>query len=79
MGLGEVTKAGIYTKDVAHRPPSHMTLMGKVLRVYKRPERLDNQIPGDPACETGTVGAARRLRGFQHSVHVTTMCVALWQ
>jgi hypothetical protein len=64
MGLGEATRSGIYTKDAAHRPPSHMTLMGKVMRVNKRPKRLGNQIPGDPACETGAVGAARRSRDF---------------
>jgi hypothetical protein len=64
MGLGEATGAGIYTKDAAHRPPSHMTLMGKVMRVNKRPKRSGNQIPGDPACKTGAMGAARRLRGF---------------
>jgi hypothetical protein len=64
MGLGEATRTGIYTKDAAHRPPSHMTLMGKVMRMNKHPKRLGNQIPGDPACETGAVGAARRSRGF---------------
>jgi hypothetical protein len=64
MGLGEATRAGIYTKDAAHRPPSHMTLMGKVMRVNERPKRLGNQIPGDLACKTGAVGAASRLRGF---------------
>jgi hypothetical protein len=64
MGLGEATRTSIYTKDAAHRPPSHMTLMGKVIRVNKRPKRLGNQIPGDPACETGAVGAARQSRGF---------------
>jgi hypothetical protein len=64
MELGEVTRATTYTKDVAHRPPSHMTLMGKVLRGSKRSKRSGNQIPGDPACQTGAVGAARQLRGF---------------
>jgi hypothetical protein len=34
MGLGEATRATTYTKDAAHRPPSHMTLMGKVLRDF---------------------------------------------
>jgi hypothetical protein len=29
MGLGEVTRATTYTKDTAHRPPSHMTFDGK--------------------------------------------------
>jgi hypothetical protein len=33
MGLGEATRLGIYTKDAVHRPSSHMTLMGKVMRV----------------------------------------------
>jgi hypothetical protein len=64
MGLGEATRSGIYTTSAAHRPLSHMTLMGKVMRVNKRPKRLGNQIPGDPACKTGAVGAARRSRGF---------------
>jgi hypothetical protein len=64
MGLGEATRTGIYTKDAAHRPPSHMTLMGKVLRVNKRSNGADSQIPGDLACETGAVGAARRLHSF---------------
>jgi hypothetical protein len=64
MRLGEATRSGIYTKDAAHRPPSHMTLMGKVIRVNERPKRSGNQIPGDPACKTGAVGAARRSRGF---------------
>jgi hypothetical protein len=59
MGLGEATRVGIYTTDTAHRPPSHMTLMEKVMRVNGRPKRSGNQIPGDPACETGAVGAAR--------------------
>jgi hypothetical protein len=64
MGLEEVKRTSIYTKGAAHRPPSHMTLMGKVMRVNERPKRLGNQIPGDLACKTGTVGAARRSRGF---------------
>jgi hypothetical protein len=64
MGLGEATRAGIYTKNAVHRPPSHMTLMEKVMRMNKRPKRSGNQIPGDPACKTGAVGAARRSRGF---------------
>jgi hypothetical protein len=64
MGLGEATRVTTYTKDAAHRPPSHMTLMGKVLHVNERPNGAGNQIPGDPACKTGTVDAARRLRGF---------------
>jgi hypothetical protein len=59
MELGEATWTGIYIKDAAHRPPSHMTLMGKVMRVNKRPKRSDNQIPSDPACKTSAVGAAR--------------------
>jgi hypothetical protein len=64
MGLGEAIRAGIYTTDAAHRPPSHMTLIGKVMCVNERPKRLGNQIPGDPVCKTGAVGAARRSRGF---------------
>jgi hypothetical protein len=36
MRLGEATRLGIYTKSTAHRPPSHMTLMGKVMRVNER-------------------------------------------
>jgi hypothetical protein len=64
MGLGEVTRATIYTKDAAHRPPSHMTLMGKVMRMNKCLNGAGSQIPGDPACKTGAVGAARRSRGF---------------
>jgi hypothetical protein len=64
MGLGEATRTGIYTKDAAHRPPSHMTLMGKVMRVNQCPKRSGNQIPGDPACKTGAVDAARRSCGF---------------
>jgi hypothetical protein len=59
-----VTRLGIYTKGTAHRPLSHMTLMGKVMRVNERLKRLGNQIPDDPTCKTGAVGAARRLRGF---------------
>jgi hypothetical protein len=59
MGLGEATRATTYTKSAVHRPPSHMTLMGKVLCGSKRPNEVGNQIPNDPACETGAVGAAR--------------------
>jgi hypothetical protein len=64
MGLGEATKTSIYTKNAAHRPPSHMTLMEKVQHGSERLKELSNQIPSDPACKTGAVGAARRLRGF---------------
>jgi hypothetical protein len=64
MGLGEATRSGFYTTSAAHRPLSHMTLMGKVMRVNERLRRLGNQIPDDPTCETGAAGAARRLRGF---------------
>jgi hypothetical protein len=64
MGLEEVTRTSIYTKSAAHRPPSHMTLMGKVRCGSKHPKRSDNQIPGDPACKTGAVGATRRSHGF---------------
>jgi hypothetical protein len=59
MGLGEAKGTSIYTTGAAHRPPSHMTLMGKVQRGSERSKRLGNQIPGDSACETGAVGAAR--------------------
>jgi hypothetical protein len=64
MGLREATRTSIYTKDAAHRPPSHMTLMEKVMCVNEHPKRSGNQIPSDPACETGAVGAARQSRGF---------------
>jgi hypothetical protein len=64
MGLEEAKGTTIYTKGAAHRPSGHMTLMGKVRRGSERPKRAGNQIPGDPACETGAVGAARRSRGF---------------
>jgi hypothetical protein len=64
MGLGEVTRATIYTTDAAHRPPSHMNLMGKVLRMNERPNEADSQIPGDLACKTSAVGAAKQSRGF---------------
>jgi hypothetical protein len=59
MGLGEVTRATIYTKSAVHRPPSHMTLMRKVLRGSERSNEAGNQIPGDPACKTGAIDAAR--------------------
>jgi hypothetical protein len=64
MGLGEVTRTTIYTKSTAHRLFSHMTLMGKVLHGSECSNKAGNQIPGDPACKTGTVGTARQLRGF---------------
>jgi hypothetical protein len=64
MGLGEATRTSIYTTDTAHRPPSHMTLMGKVMRMNECSKESGNQIPGDPACKTNAVGAAKRLRGF---------------
>jgi hypothetical protein len=64
MGLGEATRSGIYTISAAHRPPSHMTLMGKVCCDSGRLKRSGNQIPDDPTCETSAVGAARRLHGF---------------
>jgi hypothetical protein len=35
-----------------------------VMRMNERLKRSGNQIPDDPTCETGTVGAARRSRGF---------------
>jgi hypothetical protein len=64
MGLGEAKGTTIYTRDAAHRPPSHMTLIEKVLRGSKCLNEVGNQIPGDPACKTGTVGTVRQLRGF---------------
>jgi hypothetical protein len=64
MGLGEVKRVTIYTKGAAHRPSGHMTLMGKVRRGSEHSKRLGNQIPGDLACKTGAVDAARRLHGF---------------
>jgi hypothetical protein len=64
MGLGEATRLGIYTKSAAHRPPSHMTLMGRVRCGSERLKRSGSQIPDDPTCETSAVGAARRSRGF---------------
>jgi hypothetical protein len=64
MGLREATRATTYTTDAAHRPPSHMTLMEKVMHVNERPNESGSQIPGDPACKTGAVGAARQSRGF---------------
>jgi hypothetical protein len=64
MGLGEAKGTTIYTRDAVHRPPSHMTLMGKVLCGNERSNEVGNQIPGDPACKTGAVGAAKRSHGF---------------
>jgi hypothetical protein len=64
MGLGEATRATTYTTDAARRPSSHMTLIGKVSRGFEHLNELGNQIPGDPACRTGAVGTARRLRSF---------------
>jgi hypothetical protein len=64
MGLEEAKRTSIYTRSAAHRPPSHMTLMGKVRRSSKCSKRLGNQIPGDLACKTGAVDTARRLHGF---------------
>jgi hypothetical protein len=64
MGLGEATRSGIYTKGAAHRPPSHMTLIGKVMHVNERLKGSGNQIPDDPTCETGAVDTARRSHGF---------------
>jgi hypothetical protein len=64
MGLGEVKRTTIYTKGAAHRPPSHMTLMGKMQHGSEHLKQVDNQISSDPACKTGAVGAARQSRGF---------------
>jgi hypothetical protein len=59
MGLGKATRATTYTKSAAYRPSSHMTLMEKVLRMSKHPNESGSQIPGDLACKTSAVGAAR--------------------
>jgi hypothetical protein len=59
MGLREARRTTIYTKSTVHRPPSHMTLMGKVLHGSKHPKEADNQIPSDLACKTSAIGAAR--------------------
>jgi hypothetical protein len=64
MGLGKAKGTTIYTKGAVHRPPSHMTLIEKVLRVSECLKQAGNQIPGDPTCKTSAVGAARRLRSF---------------
>jgi hypothetical protein len=64
MGLGEAKETTIYTRDAAHRPPSHMTLIGKVLRGSECPNEVGNQISGDPACKTGAVGTIRQSCGF---------------
>jgi hypothetical protein len=47
MELGEVKGTTIYTRNAAHRPSSHMILMGKILRGSERSNKADNQIPGD--------------------------------
>jgi hypothetical protein len=64
MGLREATRTTIYIKDTAHRPPGHMTLMGKVLHVNEHLNKAGSQKPNDPACKTGAVGTAKRLHGF---------------
>jgi hypothetical protein len=64
MGLKEAKKTTIYTKDAAHRPPNHMTLIEKVLHGSERSKKTGNQIPGDSACKTGTVGTAKQSRSF---------------
>jgi hypothetical protein len=64
MELGKAKRTTIYTKEAAHRPSNHMTLMEKVLCISKHPKQAGNQIPSDPACKTGAVGAARQLRSF---------------
>jgi hypothetical protein len=64
MGLGKVKRTTIYTRDAALRPPSHMTLIGKVLCSSEPSNEVDNQIPGDLACKTGAVGTARQSCGF---------------
>jgi hypothetical protein len=40
MGLGEATRTTTYTKSAAHRPPSHMTLMGKVIAYEQASEKV---------------------------------------
>jgi hypothetical protein len=64
MGLGEATRATTYTKSTAHRPSSHMTLIEKVLHRNEHSNKVGSQIPGDLACKTSAVGAARRSHGF---------------
>jgi hypothetical protein len=54
-----VKRTTIYTRDAAHRPSSHMTLIGKVLHSHEHSKKAGNQIPSDPTCKTGTVDAAR--------------------
>jgi hypothetical protein len=39
MELGEAKETTIYIRDAAHRPPSHMTLMRKVLCGSERPNK----------------------------------------
>jgi hypothetical protein len=64
MGLEEVKETTIYTKGTAHRPFSHMTLIKKVQCGSECLKEAGNQIPGDLACKTSAVGAARRSHGF---------------
>jgi hypothetical protein len=64
MGLEEAKGTTIYTRDAVHRPPSHITLIGKMLHDSKHLNEAGNQIPDDPACKTGAIGAARRSRSF---------------
>jgi hypothetical protein len=59
-----VKRTTIYTRDAAHRSPSHMTLMRKVLCSFEHSNEVGNQISGDPACKTGAVSAAKQLHGF---------------
>jgi hypothetical protein len=42
MGLKEAKGTTIYTRDTAHRPPSHMTLMEKMLYGNKRSKEAGN-------------------------------------
>jgi hypothetical protein len=64
MGLREAKGTAIYTKGAVHRSPSHITLIGKVLCISEHLKRAGNQIPGDLACKTGAVSAARQSHGF---------------
>jgi hypothetical protein len=59
MGLEEAKETTIYTKGAAHRPPSHMTLIEKVLHGFERLKEVGNQIPSDSACKTSAVDAAK--------------------
>jgi hypothetical protein len=61
MELGEATRTTTYIKSAVHRPPSHMTLMGKVLRKSKCLNKAGSQIPGDLACKTSACGCCKMI------------------